>query len=131
MPLIRYRIGDRARFPNAPAGCVYKLLEITGRTLEYITLPSGLVLHPTQFPHLLKDFDVREYQVIQQVDGSLDVFFVPGRAFDNGQRQDMGALLQRMISEVDINILEVERIQRTRSGKLRPVISHYDSSKET
>ena len=125
MPLVRYRIGDRAIFPEAECGGVYELKEITGRVLDHLLMPSGRLIHSTQFPHMLKDFDIVEYQVIQQANGSVDINLLPGPAFDSKQKQTLGEMVDHMIPEVPVRINETERIERSVAGKLNPVISHF------
>ena len=125
MPLVRYRIGDRAIFPAADNGCVYELQEITGRVLDHLLMPSGRLIHSTQFPHMLKDFDIVEYQVIQQANGSVDINLLPGPGFDGRQKRSLAAMVDHMIAEVPVRIIETKRIERTVAGKLNPVISHF------
>jgi phenylacetate-CoA ligase len=131
MPLLRYRIGDRALFPDAPVGCAYELQEITGRVLEHLTMPSGRLMHATQFPHLLKDYDVVEYQVTQEADGAVEITLVPGPSFGSEQREKLASAIRRMIVEVPVRFRETTWIERTVAGKLRPVVSHYTPVKKT
>src|SRR5262249_27748532 len=79
MPFLRYRIGDYARFPSVdPDAPVEFVEEVTGRVLDHIRLPKGRLVHSTQFPHFLKDFDVKEYQVVQEADGEVRILLVGG-----------------------------------------------------
>lgn len=125
MPLVRYRLGDRAIFPATESGCVYELKEITGRVLDHLRMPSGRLIHSTQFPHLLKDFDIVEYQVIQQSNGSVDINLLPGPTFDGRQKRNLAAMVDRMILEVPVRINETQTIERTVAGKLKPVVSLF------
>jgi hypothetical protein len=87
-------------------------------------------MHATQFPHLLKDFDIVEYQVIQEADGSVEVTLVPGPSFGSEQRDTLASVIRRMIVEVPVRFNETTWIERTVAGKLRPVVSHYAAAPE-
>jgi phenylacetate-CoA ligase len=125
--MIRYRIGDRAKFGDG-SPFVTCLREVTGRVLDHIRLPSGKIIHSTQFPHLLKDYDVVEYQVVQLQDGSVTASLVTGATFGAEQEQALGRRLANMIPEVPVRIAVVPTIERGAAGKRRPVISHYHDS---
>jgi len=122
--MIRYRVGDRARFAD-DGPFPSRLHEVTGRVLDNVRLPSGKIIHSTQFPHLFKDYDIVEYQVVQSKDGSVVASLVAGPTLDESQQRALGHRLSRMIPEVPVSVKAVPAIERSAAGKRRPVISHY------
>jgi phenylacetate-CoA ligase len=126
MPFLRYRIGDRASFPfeawERPAEF---LNEVTGRALDILYLPGGKFIHSIQFVTLFKNFDLREYQVIQDADGSVRVRLVTGTHFTSDDLAQIQRLLRGNLLGVSLSVALVPSIERTSAGKLRPVISHY------
>ena len=71
MPLIRYRLGDLATRGEAPCACGAPwstLRAVQGRTVDWIHLPDGRVLHPyrlTQEAFQGRSMPVRQYQLAQ------------------------------------------------------------------
>ena len=127
MPLLRYRIGDRATFPpnwstHHPAGW---LEEINGRILDFIYLPEGRKIHGSEFPHLFKDFDVTFYQVRQGQDGNVVISIVPGKGFDHLQQQHCERIIRENLSGILVSFHYSSEIERTPQNKLKPVISEY------
>jgi len=126
-PMIRYRVGDLARFaadakPGHPS---FRLLEILGRELEMIQIGPDSWLSGTNFPHMFKDFPVADFQVYQGADAAVEVRVVPTdrsawteevtSRFDGGMRAVLGGTPH--------TLLFVGEIPRTAANKRRPVIS--------
>jgi len=130
MPMIRYRIGDVGLFgPSARPGHPTLVLdEVVGRELERIWLPDGSWLQGTIAPHLLKDYPVKEYMVVQSEDYSVELQIIPRRGFGERDRLDIARLLSSNLKGLKVSAVLVEQLPRTRSNKLRPVISHVTGS---
>lgn len=126
MPMIRYRIGDVGSFPlDTKSGHPsFALKEVLGRDTDRIWLRNGHWITGLQMPHLLKDFAVQEFQFVQQADYSIDLSIVPRSGFGDESREGILAALGSNLKELPVNILLVERIERTKANKWRPVISH-------
>lgn len=128
MPFIRYDIGDLAAGPISSCDCGrgYPVLKrVVGRVTEMIRMPDGACLPGELFPHLLKDCGIAEYQVTQAEDYSVEVLLVRGP----GQTAQQEALMRRGIAQylcgkVEVTYRYVDRIERSATGKLLPVISH-------
>lgn len=128
MPFIRYDIGDLAEGPISSCDCGrgYPVLKrVVGRVTEIIRMPDGACLPGELFPHLLKDCGIAEYQVTQAEDYSVEVLLVRG----SGQTAQQEALMRRGIAQylggkVEVTYRYVDRIERSATGKLLPVISH-------
>ena len=92
MPLIRYAIGDvavrGADSSSCACGCSFKPLEhLEGRIQDLIILPGGRFLVSTFFPQAFKEFDVRQFQVLQPDVATLRIKIVPGSGFDAQQAE--------------------------------------------
>ena len=83
MPMFRYRVDDLARFPRdaRPGYPTHTLLDVTGRSNDRISLGKGQWVHGIHFPHLFKDFPVKDFQVHQLASGEVKVRIVPTAAF--------------------------------------------------
>ncbi len=133
MPLLRYRIGDLARFapnwtPNQPAT---HLAEIVGRTLDYIVLPENKKVFGGMIGLLLQGRDIEAYQVIQFADTSVRVKIVPGPQLDGTQRSEIQRIIRHHLMGVTVEFEYPAEIQRTTAhAKLRPVISHFALSEQ-
>jgi phenylacetate-CoA ligase len=127
MPMIRYRVGDVARFPagSAPGHPAFALHEVVGRAADRIWLPSGGWVHGIEFPHMMKDFPVGDFQVVQADDYSVRVSLVPtpGRSLSAAERATLESLLRANMPDVDLRLEEVASIPRTRANKWRPVMT--------
>jgi phenylacetate-CoA ligase len=126
MPMIRYRIGDMGSFPagSRPGHPAFRLHSVVGRTAERIWLPNGSFIHGNQFPHLMKDFPVREFMVIQSEDFSVEVKIISGTDFSQESRNSILDTISKNLPGIPVTISLVESIPRTKANKWRPVLSH-------
>ena len=125
MPMLRYRVGDLARFPAGarPGVPAYTLHEIVGRDMDRLWMPDGRWMHPVALPHLMKDFPVRDFQLHQQSDFRLTVRIVPDEGYTSQTREAVLATLQANLPRLDIVVDIVDAIPRSRANKWRPVMS--------
>jgi phenylacetate-CoA ligase len=125
MPLLRYRVGDVARFPEGsePGHPAFVLHEVIGRDLDRIWLPDGRWLHPIQLPHMMKDYPVREFMFVQRPDYSVELRIVPRHGFAEENRGAILSTVSANVPGIDVSVVLVESIPRTKSNKWRPVIS--------
>jgi len=125
MPMIRYRIGDIGEFPigSRPGHPVFKLLSVVGRATEKIWLPTGAFIHGIQFPHLFKDFPVREFMVIQDEDYSVEVRIVPDSGFSEQTKTVIVSTISKNLPGISMKVSLADSIPRTKANKWRPVIS--------
>jgi phenylacetate-CoA ligase len=126
MPLIRYRVGDRAtaRDGACPCGCAFPLIErIEGRIEDYVRTPDGRYVG--RLDHLFKDVHhVREAQIVQE---QLDQITLRVVRADDYSPQDERTILaeaqQRLGGAVQVRFEYVDAIERTAAGKFRFIIS--------
>ncbi len=128
MPMIRYRVGDIGRFPaiSKPGHPTFVLHEVLGRATDRIWLPNAGWITGLQFPHMLKDYPVREFMFIQRPDYSVELKIVPRQGFGQESRRQILATVADNLPGLDLSIELVEEIPRTRANKRRPVISEVN-----
>lgn len=125
MPMIRYRVGDVARFPSTsrPGAPTFFLDEVVGRVTDRVWLPNGRWINGMQIPHLLKDFPIREFLFLQRKDYSIELQIVPQNGFDESCARIIRDTVTSNLPNLDVKIILKDRIDRTAANKWRPVIS--------
>lgn len=132
MPMIRYHIGDVARFPagSKPGHPVFVLPDVMGRVVDRISLPDGGWVTGLEMPHMLKDFPVREFLFLQREDYSVELQIVPEKDFDEASMASIRRLLSANLPGLPIQIELKDSVARTKSNKWRPVISEVKADSE-
>jgi phenylacetate-CoA ligase len=130
MPMIRYRVGDVADFGagGRPGHPSFRLLSVVGRETDRVHLPGGAWMDGLSFPHLMKDFPIREFQIHQRTDYSVTIRVVPASAFGDRAEHDILQIVRANLPQVRVELERVDEIPRTASNKRRPVISDVRSS---
>jgi phenylacetate-CoA ligase len=130
MPIIRYKNGDLAKplHKPCPCGCRLPMLaEIVGRTGEDIHLPDGRIIPWNQLKGPMNHPQVRQFQLVQNDNGSLTVRYVAEPNADHKPLEDL--LLHRYRNvlgpSIVVGIERVERIVPPPSGKSKFIISYY------
>lgn len=130
-PLLRYDVGDVVT-PGGACNCGRPgrvIMAIDGRSEDYVLLRNGARLG--RLDHIFKDLtNVREAQIYQPAVGKLLLRVVRGSGYGP---EDENALLaearKRVGGEAEIEIQYVDRLPRSRTGKLRFVISDVKEGK--
>jgi phenylacetate-CoA ligase len=132
-PLIRYRLGDLARWKegSCPCGVTFPLLEpIRGRTTDVLRLPSGAVVAGVGMCAIFHPWPdaVRQFQLRQEADYSLTLQCVRGRDpnADGIMRLVADRLRARMGGEVPVRLEVVDVIHHDR-GKQHFIVSKVAS----
>ncbi len=125
MPMIRYRIGDVGVFPSGsrPGHPAFRLHSVVGRATDRVWFRNGNFIHGNQFPHLLKDYAVREFVVVQDEDFAVEVKIIPEADFSNESRNAILNTIEKNLPGLRISISLVDAIPRTKANKWRPVLS--------
>jgi phenylacetate-CoA ligase len=125
MPMLRYRVGDIGKWPagSAPGHPAFQLEEVIGRELDRIWLKNGKWVHGSELPHLLKDFPVREFSLIQEKDYQVQLNLVPRSDFQSEHAAEIKRLLSSNLVDLSIDVILVDSVQRTQANKWRPVTS--------
>lgn len=121
-PLIRYDTGDIAR-ANFKEDGSYEIISFDGRADDYISLPSGVKLGRLDF--IFKQIvNIEEAQIHQHSLNDIEIKVVKGPYYS---KDDENLLIkestERFGKDVNVSIKYTDKIQRTKSGKLRLVIS--------
>src|ERR1041385_4830281 len=125
MPMLRYRIGDVARFPEGsqPGHPALVLREIVGREGARLWLPDGRWVMSEELPHMLKDYPVREFMCVQRADYSVQLQIVPRNGFSEENKQRILDTIGVNFPGLDVEVAIVEAIPRTAANKWQPVVS--------
>lgn len=125
MPMLRYRIGDVARFPSGhdASTSALRLEQVLGRSVDRLHVPDGRWLDGHGAVHLMKDFPLREFQIRQDTDYSVEVRIVPSEAYESQHGARIVDVLRQNLPGVPVAIVAVEQIERTNASKWRPVLS--------
>ena len=125
MPMLRFRIGDVARFPvGSKAGHPALVLhEIAGRESARIWLPDGRWVMSVELPHLLKDYPVKEFMCVQRADYSVQLQIVPRNGFSEENKQKILDTMGVNLPGLELSVSIVDQIPRTAANKWQPVVS--------
>lgn len=128
-PLFRYDTGDVAIGSDNSCDCGKpgRVIEaIEGRSDDHIVLPSGA--HVWGMNQIPKKFEsIREMQIYQP-DPELVIFrIVPRDSYSNGTETDLiEEARKRLGKEITIDVVYVDEIEKTDSGKLQFVVSDIE-----
>jgi phenylacetate-CoA ligase len=131
MPLIRYRIGDRASWgKDCPCGRDTQVLNsLEGRFDDFIVLPSGRC-RPS-FSIVLTTIEAAKssismYQVVQEKEDLFVFKYVPkGKGLNESDKREITNRISIacMGEKIKVEFEELDSIPRDKSGKLRRIIS--------
>jgi phenylacetate-CoA ligase len=128
-PLIRYRLGDLARWKQGacPCGVTFPLLEpVRGRTTDVLRLPSGAVIAGVGMCAIFHPWPeaVRQFQLRQEADYSLTLQCVRGSDPDADaiMRRVADGLREKVRGEVPVRLEVVDEIRHDR-GKQHFIVS--------
>ena len=128
MPLIRYKTGDYATLDSeAYCSCGRKLpllRNILGRKDDFIVLPNGRMVSPYVISGPVTNMAIRQFQIVQEELGRIEIRVVEGDTLTERQKDYIRRRYEVMFgSDVAFDIVRVDSIKRSESGKLRTVIS--------
>jgi phenylacetate-CoA ligase len=126
MPLIRYMIGDRARWSARSCGCgrAFPVIgALLGRTDDVIVTPEGRKVG--RLDPAFKGADgIVEAQIVQTARDTVEVLVVGDAHFTDAAAAILVANLHARLSDaMHISIRRVAAIPRGRNGKFRSVVS--------
>jgi phenylacetate-CoA ligase len=135
MPLIRYRMGDLARWsPGSTRGrdkYPFPMLEsVDGRTLDVIESPNGNRIGGTYWTILLRNRPgIKTFQVIQDAPDAIRILFT-GEAkakpdFDYYRRE----IAERCGAEFKVDFVETDRFEQPPGTKFRLIMSRLSGGK--
>ena len=128
--LLNYRLGDRAFRMPGTCECgrtLPRLGGLVGRQDDFITLPSGRLVHPMALGLPLFDYpELWQYQVVQRDLTHLEVRIVgsPTLARETLRADILREWPRELGPEVSVDIRFVEGLEAGPHGKVRRVVSH-------
>ncbi|MEL4457170.1 hypothetical protein [Lutimonas vermicola] len=131
MPLIRYRIGDLAAWSNmkkCACGRGLPLLEkVEGRAFDVIRTPNGQVISGTFWTLLIRyvSHEIKSFQVVQNEIEKINIKIemIKGRELSKEKMDILLSKIKEKDNELKVNVQFCEKIELTRSGKRRFVVS--------
>jgi phenylacetate-CoA ligase len=126
MPLIRYKVGDRAKLlgESSNCGCGRLLPEISrieGRSNDVLIAPDGRRVY--WMNPVFYGLPVREAQIIQEDLDRLKVRYVPVSGWTDETRRLIIDRIRARMGAVEVIMEQVDAIPRGPNGKFRAVIS--------
>jgi phenylacetate-CoA ligase len=127
-PFVRYRTGDVGRLRADLCGCGRGLPVmdvVAGRKTDHLVAENGSLRHALSLIYCLRDTRaVRQFQVRQRRDRSLDIHLVTEGALQEAdRRQILDGVRSCVGSSLNTKLTVVDQIPLQRSGKFRHVIS--------
>ncbi len=125
-PMIRYDVGDVAEMSEEKCSCGRPgriVKQIDGRREDYIVLKDNTKIG--RMYHVFAEMtNVREAQIYQREPGKIIVRIVRNAAYtEEDEKKLYCELIKRVGEDTEIEIVHVNELQRTRTGKLRFVVS--------
>jgi len=124
-PLLRYDTGDIVNLKDGSCSCGKpgRLVEsIDGRIEDYVILKGGAMVG--RLDHIFKDMVmIKEAQIRQKEIGKIEILVSKRKGYCD---KDENALLREISSrlgDIEVELIYVERIDKTGAGKLRLVVS--------
>src|SRR4051794_36060673 len=128
MPLIRYRVGDRAEVlaPTEACSCGRRLpllCALDGRADDVLQTADGRLVGRLD-PVFKADLRLQEAQVIQETRTCLRVRYVPAAGFGAEDERAIVAGLRDRLGPVEVTLEPVALLPRGANGKFRAVVCH-------
>ncbi len=131
MPFIRYDTGDMGVYSTEECSCGRKLplmKKILGRTTDTLHFRTGAVLSGLSLIHIIKDFDVKQFQIVQEKDDFLLVRLIKGSTFADKDAEHLHKILSDSIGgTVEIEFEFMDSMPTTEGKKWKFVISRVQT----
>jgi phenylacetate-CoA ligase len=126
MPLIRYRVGDRARLPEIDETCrcgrsLPMIAAIEGRADDVLYTSDGGRVGRLD-PVFKEQLPVKEVQLIQEAIDRIRVLYVPAADFTDDATRSISKRLKDRMGNINVVFQEVDEVPRGANGKFRSVI---------
>jgi len=134
MPLVRYRLGDRATVPlkeeHCPCGRTLPLLfSLDGRSDDVLYAADGRKIGRLD-PVFKTQLPIREAQIIQETLNLLKVRYVPAPGFSDAAGRAIIERLQARMGPVEVALEPVTEIPRGASGKFHSVVCNLSQEEK-
>lgn len=131
MPLIRYRTGDFGSLGEGECGCGVTLRALTGvhgRAYDFIQGAGGRRFHGESVMYIFEELKranhgIRQFQFIQEGPDAFRVRIIREPGYDRQVEDVIAARVRETIHDsADIIFEYVDRIERSKSGKMRLIV---------
>jgi phenylacetate-CoA ligase len=127
MPLIRYRVGDRASLPPRSGACACGrglpvLGPLEGRSDDVLYSTDGRQVGRLD-PLFKGDLPILEAQIIQESARRVRMLYVPAPGFAPETSDELRRLLAERLGPMEFQLTAVETIPRGSNGKFRAVVN--------
>ena len=123
-PLIRYDTGDLATIERKANGNI-RVLSIDGRSSNVLKGPDGFEINEARLSIVLHDFNnIVEAQFVQHTLTDIDLLIVRNSKYgEQDEKQLQANIAECFDKRMNVNIKYVIEVEKTKSGKLRLVVS--------
>ncbi len=126
MPLVRYRLGDRAALAPAKESCacgrtLFRFASIEGRIDDTLYTRDGRAVGRMD-PVFKSRSPIREAQIIQESLESVRVRIVAADGYSEADGAALARRIRDRLGDVAVQLELVGEIERTSNGKLRAVV---------
>ncbi|MCP5303465.1 MAG: phenylacetate--CoA ligase family protein [Pseudomonadales bacterium] len=131
MPLIRYRLGDRAALSSDESSCdcgrtLPRLKVVEGRTDDLLYTSDGRRIGRLD-PIFKQNLPVLEAQIVQEKLDYIRVLYVPSADYTSEAGQSIVKGIQDRMGAVQVILEAVDKVPRTSNGKFRAVICNLSA----
>lgn len=128
-PLLRYDTGDIAIITGITCNCGRPgrvVDRVDGRKEDNIVLKDGTVIG--RLDHIFKDLEnIKEAQIYQKEKGKIEVRIVKSKTFEERDEKLLLTSLKNYLRDIEIRLVYLTEIPKTKNNKLRFVISEIDN----
>jgi phenylacetate-coenzyme A ligase PaaK-like adenylate-forming protein len=131
-PFLRYDVGDIAMLSDKTCPCSRpgRIVDnIDGRKEDYIILKNDSRIG--RMDHIFKDMvNIQEAQIYQKIPGEIFIRVVPGGKYNRSDENSLlNEIMKRVGQDTKVIIQHIEKLERSKTGKLRFVVSDVKSGK--
>ena len=135
MPLLRYRIADRARWVHGacPCGRHYPRIELSsGKVEDQLYDLDGNPVSASIITFALKGAsNIKKTQIAQVAHGQWQIRIVPGQGYQASDEQQLLRDIQHYVSaNVDARIVLVDELGLQTSGKFKWIVQEWPGARE-
>ena len=129
MPLVRYRSSDAGRPSDGicDCGCNLPTMKVVdGKMLDFLVLPDGKLVSPhVPKKALLFVSGIQRFQIVQYTVSELDILCEASPDWNEDTSHQIEMALRPIVgSDVKITPKQVDQIERSKSGKIKVIVSH-------
>jgi phenylacetate-CoA ligase len=127
MPLIRYKIGDRAIKGDELSFGTLNLSKVVGRTLGVLHRKDGNKIDGQFFTTLFFNKNgIKNFQLIQKTLDNVILYIVKSDSFQESELNEIVKKIRSELLDVDIDIVFCDKINLTSTGKIMYVYSEIE-----